>query len=274
MTRTAPSAHEFNTAGGSVSAGGDTAAIIVDVQLGCVKYMSREDCRNYLSALGETIEDLRANQIPVNWVVMGRNDGLVRPETDKASNEVRPRGELARMGFMNPDPFNAGDMAKDNEDIFEEFIMAHGPRGNEAVFVKDNYFSAFDSDAFTQHLQSNGIKNTVTMGLVGSVCAFETSIGGTQRGFITNLLLDHVATWAGEGRDSQLIWREGFNSPEEANTWQRAEMNLALDKPHRGFTDEQRQAAKQINYTTYNDFTSSALAPSASPPSPPPPRSP
>ncbi len=276
MTDTRPSNPVFNAAGGSLGAGGDTAAVIVDVQLGCVKYMSREDCRNYLSALGETIEDMRTRGIPVNWVVMGRNDGLVRPETGEGAEQTRPREELARMGFMNPDPFNVGDMAKDNGDIFEEFINTHGPRRNEAVSIKDNYFNAFKSDEFTAHLQGRGVKNIVTAGLVGSVCALETAIGGVQRGFNTGLLLDNIACW-GRPREradeiAPLVWREGYSSPDAAHRWHRNEIAAALVKQSREFTDADRQAAARINYTTYSDFTSSAPASSPPPHSPPAPR--
>ena len=276
MTDTPPANPVFNTAGGSLSPAAETQAVIVDVQLGCVKFMGREDARNYLTHLGETIEDMRSRKIPipVNWVVIGREDTLYPPSRD-ATSEPYTDDELADIGFFQLDPRRAGNNIEENQDIFEEFINDHGPRRNETILTKRN-FNAFENDLLADHLVAGGTKNILTMGLVGSVCALETAIGGVQRGFNTNLLLDNVACWGGprERYDeiAPLVWRDGYSSPDEAHRWHRSEMAAALVKKSREFTDADRQAAARINYTTYNDFTSSAPTNAPPPNSPPTPR--
>lgn len=247
MTDTPPANPAFNAAGGSLSPAPKTQAVIVDVQLGCVKYMSLEDACNYLSALGETVENFRTRGIPVNWVAIGRTENFSPPEIGPGSDGLRARDQLSAMGFFEDDLHNTGDANESIREIFEKFIATHGPRRNEAVFEKMD-FSALKPAPLTNHLQ--GSKNILTMGMVGSVCALETSIDGVQQGFNTSLLLDRVACWSGEGRNSQLLWREGFDTPVEAETWHRAEMKHALAKPERGFSDTDREAAAQIVYTT------------------------
>ncbi|PZQ45652.1 MAG: hypothetical protein DI551_06810 [Micavibrio aeruginosavorus] len=276
MSATPDTNHHFNAAGGVIPASGN-AALIVDVQLGCIRHMAPEDAANYLSSLGEQIKDMRHRQIPIAWATVDHhNNTEFHPPSGNTSAKRAPE-EFKAMGFYAVAP-DAKPEEIPNKEIFDRFINAYGPRQNEGVLTKPafNAFATSEKDRvdagipveamprinaahknFGEHMKDMNADNIATFGAVGSVCCLESAIGGRQNGFNTSLMLDGVVCWRGEGQKSQLVWRDGFENAEDADLWHRSEIRAATQKPERGFSESDIASAGEIRLTTYQDFIGS-----------------
>ncbi len=283
MTNTPRSTPAFNSAGDCACDRHDTAALIVDVQFGCITHMDEQDAENYLTSLGNQIRDLRERGIPITWAVIDdhKNTKFHAPASD--SGQLRSPDELNTMGFYAVAPDKNPDEIP-NKAIFDRFLMGdsslniegHGPRKNEAVFTKPafNSFGTSERDRvdakipddamprihaehakLIQHLKTAGVENLAIFGAVGSQCCLESGIGAVQSGFKPSLILNGVVCWrCGEGQKSQLVWRDGFESPQDADLWHRSEILQAPRKPSRGFSQAEVAATKQIHHGTYQEF--------------------
>jgi nicotinamidase-related amidase len=228
----------------------DTMALIVDIQ--SVQSMAPQDAQAYLDRLGAYVDELRVNNIPVTWVTMGDRNHLFTPAE-------RSEDDLIRMGFEG---LKKSDKS---HEMFREFMRKHGPRNNEAVYMKF-YKSAFmepkdyagndklrdvvqrdynesvalpeagayPGQSLTAYAHSKGTKNIIIAGAVSSHCVTEAALGGRKKGFNTMIWNDGVLSWNGEERDvdprtSRLVWRGG-DAAKDPQAFHRAKINARLDQ--------------------------------------------
>ena len=274
MKNTPTPFNDFKAAGGVETAGRHISALIVDVQLGCICHMASEDAHNYLSSLATQITEMREKRIPVTWATVDKPDNTKFHPPSAAGQQIRSVDELKNMGFYALAPKEDLDNIS-NKTEFDKFILEHGPRTSEAVFTKPafNAFGTSEKDRidakipletmprinaehekFINHMKAINAREIAISGAVGSVCCLETAIGGRQNGLDTSLILDGIVCWRGQGQESQLVWRDGFESADDANLWHRSEVRQATQKPERGFTDAEVAIAKTVRLTTRQDL--------------------
>lgn len=221
--------------------GGDMA-LVIDVQLGCLAYMTTQDAGDYLDNLGQTLDEMRDKGIPVTWVTMSDHNRLHRPVShSNNADSVRPEHELGEMNFFaTRDDFDRADL----REVFTSFLEKHGPRQSEAVFQK--YFKgAFVcsedargrpgyqeilegetgqsfSDILPRKIEQNelrdfvkesGTGHTILMGAVSTHCIAETAVSGVEQGLRQTIRSDLVLGWQGnENADDyihdRLVWRD------------------------------------------------------------------
>lgn len=271
--------------------GSDQMALIIDVQLGCIAYMDEEDAKAYLDKLTESVESMRAKNIPVTWVTMSKGNQLHEP--DKTAIGHRPESELEGMDFFGVRP----DMKGKNEEIFRNFIRDHGPRKNEAVYCKffkgafvdpDEYESKpglqeslredygggdftlpkagdFQGTKLVDYMRAEGVKNPLVMGAVSSHCVCETATGAVLKGFQPTICNDLVVGWQGdeleEGyKHSRMVWREPDASAVAMNDWHTSRMNgkidsIVRDSQRREISESQGAVMRAIPIVTFGQST-------------------
>ncbi|HTK83535.1 MAG TPA: hypothetical protein VL625_00480 [Patescibacteria group bacterium] len=270
----------------------DTMALIIDVQ--GAGHMSVKDAKDYFDKLGKTVDDLRAKNIPVTWVVMSKDNQshLIKPENGLPDR--RDLGKLSEFGF---DGINRGEK---NRMIFRQFLRDHGPQQNEAIYQKF-FKSAFvepkdyadndalrrtlqndyrrdkkgnpvqlpdpqdDDPAFTSYLKDErGVKNVLVMGTVSTHCITATAIGAMKKGLAATIGIDGVLSWEGDETKidyatSKLRWRDG-DALLAKDDFHRKKIEERLDQ----MTDEEKQAwgltdadiaSIKKNITTASEFT-------------------
>jgi nicotinamidase-related amidase len=285
----------FNNSSGAKAAlpQSDTMALIIDIQ--GAGNMSEKDAKDYFDKLGRTVEDLRAKNVPVTWVVMNREpkNNLIRPES--GSEQRRDLGDLSRMGFGGIDP------GEKNRMIFRQFIRDHGPQQNEAIYQKffkspfvapsdyaddhalrttlENDYGRdkqgkplvelpdpnTDDPAFTDYLKNErGVKNLVLLGSVSTHCVTAAAISAMKKGFAASIGIDGVLSWEGDEamvnpRTSKLRWRDG-DALQAKDDFHRKKIEERLDK----MTEEEKTAwglsdadieSIKKNITTASEFT-------------------
>jgi len=241
----------------------DTMALIIDIQ--GAGGNNPADMKAYLHKLGQTIEDLRARNIPVTWVTMADKNHLYPPTTSGPGAQVRDMSQLAKMGFDGVNPGQQGRM------IFQQFLKQHGPRTNEAVYTKF-YKGAFvepedytDKPGLRRHIQNDyrknkdgtpiklpeagayddgptlaeyahgrGVKNLLVMGAVSTNCDTETALSGNAKGFHSQIAVDRVLSWEGDEtkvdpRTSKLLWHGG-DAAAAPDAYHRGKISTRLEK--------------------------------------------
>lgn len=231
---------DFETARYAQS-GGDMA-LVIDVQLGCLAYMTTQDAADYLDNLGQTLDEMRYNGTPVTWVTMSDRNQLHRPLSHSSNaDNVRPEHELEEMKFFaTGDDFDRADL----REVFTSFLEKHGTRQNEAVFqkyFKGAFVSSEDargrpeyqeilegetgqsfSDILPEKIDQNELRDfvkesctghTILMGAVSTHCIAETAISGVEKGLRQTIRSDLVLGWQGnENADDytydRLVWRD------------------------------------------------------------------
>jgi nicotinamidase-related amidase len=107
--------------------------------------MTREDAVNYAESLGQTINEMRAQNIPIIWAGINSEMGnkAFVPEGN-AGDEKRSIAQLRQSGFMEDEE------SYDNYDVLESFIVKYGPQANEAMFRKA-FMSALTEPTDIEH---------------------------------------------------------------------------------------------------------------------------
>jgi len=252
------------------------AALMIDVQLGCIALMEREDAKAYLDHLGKTLSDMRGSSIPVHWVTLSTRNQLYEAQSN--STDVLSLTHLDAMDFYQGD--KNGPQAEDikNFDIFNDFmfgnkekgIPASGPRMNEAIFCKDA-FGTFNTShdesgnpgTMTEFLstrkEKHGESHLLLMGTTTQVCCLKTATGAKEKGFDATALTDCVAGWTGNDYKS-LTWREGGVTPD----WHKNEMISGVRNERMGFNAADRSTISQVKFGNAADFiTRNNLLPTA-----------
>lgn len=265
------------------------AALVVDIQLGCVALMDRQDASNYLDSLAKSLEDMRESGIEICWMTMSDRNQLHEPAKTLNGDQAPTRGTdaLRKMDFFAAAP---GSEPK-NADIFEKFMDAHGPRTNEPVYQK-YFFDAFATpddaagkpglrqilesekgtaysdkpEAFAngktlaEYLNAGNAQNLLVMGITSTHCSVGTALGGAQKGFNTTLCTDQVVSWTGNDH-SRLSWRGDTGATEEWNKYHETKMQDRLGEivadPKREFSVEQTSAAKNVGFSTFENIRES-----------------
>jgi nicotinamidase-related amidase len=107
--------------------------------------MTREDALNYAEALGQTIENMRAQNTPIVWAGINSQMGnkAFVPEGN-AGDEKKSIAQLRKDGFMEDEE------SYSNYDVLKFFIAKYGPRENDAMFRKA-FMSALTEPSDIEH---------------------------------------------------------------------------------------------------------------------------
>lgn len=280
------SKNAFNT-GQSNPAQSSAMAFIIDIQ--GVGNMGEEDAQNYLDKLAKSLETLRANNIPVTWVTMGKRNHLYEPQTaTESSSSVREISDLVAMGFDGAEPGHKG------YEIFEMFLKQHGPRPNEAVYSKF-YKSAFldpedhvnrpeleevlhgdypdgvglpqpgefQGTTLTQYAKARGVTKPLILGSVSTHCISETAIWAALKDMKPTIAVDGILSWAGKESEvnpgvSRLIWRQGESSPDSFHAGKvNARLDEILADGRRGLSDADKNAIREISVSSIQEYIDS-----------------
>ena len=239
-------------------------ALVIDIQ--DLSRMDRQDAQNYVDALAQKLEQLRANHVAVTWVTMRENPQFYPPIEKQPGEaiETRDLAELIDMGFYGVDP------AYDNYDILKNFLVSHGPQTDEAVFCKsvksallekddahnkpeyieelerqcgqdlETYFSEQDY-TLSQYMRDQGVTDTYIMGAVSSHCVVETAVSAAIKGFNPFVLVENILSWLGPEDDvdptsSFLVWQAAQAQAQEAGA-----QHGNVDNYHQKKFDQARQ---------------------------------
>lgn len=162
---------------------GHTALLVIDMQNdfcaenGFVERVVGKDasaCRAVAAPIGQLVQDARAAQVPVFWIVAN----------------------------YDPDKVPAGMLAKQREKSFEiccgtgswgaEFYGV-APGAGESV-VEKHCFSAFIDTGLAEKLAERGIRTIVYAGVQTNICVESSLRDGVNRGFHAVLASDCVAS--------------------------------------------------------------------------------
>tara|TARA_R110002126_G_scaffold13118_2_gene56388 strand:- start:80193 stop:81227 length:1035 start_codon:yes stop_codon:yes gene_type:complete len=121
----------------------DTVAIFSSVLT--FQGMTRQDAIDYSEALGQTINDLRAQNIPIIWACINSKVGnkAFIPEGN-AGDEKRSIAQLKQDGIMKDEE------SYDHYEVLESFMAKYGPQANEAMFRKA-FMSALTEPSDIEH---------------------------------------------------------------------------------------------------------------------------
>ncbi len=267
-------------------------AFIIDIQ--GVGNMNEEDAKNYLGKLAESIALLRANNVPVTWVTMGKRNHLYEPQMASGSpSNVRKISDLVAMGFDGAEPGHKG------HELFAKFLEDHGPRTDEAVYSKF-YKSAFvdpedhanrpeleevlrsdytegmqlpqpgefSGPTLTQYAKARGVTKPLILGAVSTHCVSETATWAVLKGMKPTIATDGVLSWAGKEsevnpRVSYLIWSHGESAPESFHA---GKINTRLDEiladDRRGLSGADKSSIREVGFSTVQGFITSLSKPS------------
>lgn len=192
------------------------AALLVDIQQGCIARMQPEDAKAYLEAVAETVTDLRARGIPLIWTVISNKHKFHAPVPSNLEPRVRHINSLTAMRFFRgPDP--------DNYHLFHDFITQHGPRTDEAVLEKKDIptFVADKNgrDAAADHLRALGARTLMVMGAMSTYCVLEAAAGAALQNFNVFMCNDRVVSWADDA-ETQAVW-------DKRDAWHRGQITRA-----------------------------------------------
>jgi len=268
-------------------------AFIIDIQN--VSRMDTEDAKNYLDKLAENIELLRASNVPVTWVTMGKRSHLYEPQTDSAPG-ARKISDLVAMGFDGAEPGHKG------HELFTKFLEEHGPRTNEAVYSKfyksafidpedhanrpeleevlrDDYPDGtqlplpgeFEGVTLTQYAKAHGVTKPLILGAVSMHCVPETAAWAALKGMEPTIAVDGVLSWAGKENEvnpgiTRLVWRDGQSSPETFHFEKiAARLGEIIADDRRGLSDSAKNAIRNTGFSTVQKFIDSLSGPSSVP---------
>ncbi|MEM6901940.1 MAG: hypothetical protein AAF556_01710 [Pseudomonadota bacterium] len=129
--------------------GGKSVGLVVDIGADSLARMNPGDADAYLHHLGRQLSQMRADDIPVIWVQMNRQNGLheVRPPPlEQAGQRHNDTNQLRALGFLRdgraPHDTSALAIAHDeaSQAKMDAFMAEHGPRAGDVVASK--YFKS------------------------------------------------------------------------------------------------------------------------------------
>lgn len=161
---------------------------MIDLQVGCVRYLEERDAKGYLDHMGHVLNDIRTRDVPVGWVTIGRaKNDLHMPTIDDTAR--RSPEELQALGF-----FEGGK----NAALFTTFMHEHGPRKDELVFRKQG-FSAFDAgeSALNAYLKERMVERVDLLGGMACYCVASTARDAAALKYQVNIAADSLIGWHG-----------------------------------------------------------------------------
>lgn len=188
---------------------------MIDLQVGCIRYLEERDAAAYLDHMGHVLKDIRTRDVPVGWVTIGKGkNDLHMPTMDDTTR--RSHEELLGLGF-----FEGGK----NAALFTKFMHEHGPRKDELVFCKQG-FSAFDAGepALNDYLKERMVERADLFGGMACYCVASTARDAAHLRYQTNIAVDSIIGWHGGALSGERM--EGGGA-----TW-RGENHAARIKAH------------------------------------------
>ncbi len=196
--------HKSNPTFNASAAGVDGQAgmaLMIDLQLGCVQYLGRDEAKAYLDHMGEVLLGLR-QKMPVAWVTIGDVENDLVPVEEKNASP-RDKAECEALGFL-------GDGK--NRDLFEDFLSKHGPRKDEVVFRKRGFSALSDDEpALRNYLNEQRIDKISISGGMAGYCVGSTVCDAVRSGWETKAMPDTIIGWPGGERAANYL--------QEGATW-------------------------------------------------------
>lgn len=271
------------------------AALIVD--LASFEGMSREDAIAYAVHMGQTVTNLRAQNIPVMWCTIGPGGNkLVIPEDPE---DRQPYDFNFLVGEMAFDKMHGQG---ENSGIHHRFLEEFGPRRNEVVYRKISKDTLLDpndlaekSEDYTRTLlenevgllvaagvspheileqqfndpplskfsQERGINQLLIMGGMSNHCICETAIGAARKGINAIIAVDSILSWdrpitTREERESAgIVWETEIFPGYHKDMVETALAEMSSD-PARDYLAADLQQIEQIKLSTAENFIAEA----------------
>ncbi|MCB9991362.1 MAG: hypothetical protein H6867_08265 [Rhodospirillales bacterium] len=231
----------FNQASAAQAATTGQMAFIIDLGFNA---MDRDDAKAYLDKLADTVQTMRDQNIPITWVAMSDKNKL-HPAEDSAPSRTLSISELEERGYFGPYPENGP-----NDDLFHEFLEQHGPRTDDAIYLKffksalmtpEDYADnpaleqivradyrtdiefdlpkpgSFEGPSMAEYMQQKGLDKPIIMGAVSTNCDLCTALSSVAKGMQPTILTDMVLSWDCPEEEvnpqtSKLLWQDNVDT--------------------------------------------------------------